>query len=270
MIVHVLPNADAVGDLAACVIEAELLDIAAPVLGVATGSTPEPLYQRLAQRRLRGSLNTDSLRAFALDEYVGLPAEHPENYRRVLERVFAEPLGIPAARLHVPDGAAADTAAAAAEYERSILLAGGIDVQILGIGGNGHIGFNEPGSDFRSVTRPVELTASTRSANARFFDDPDEVPATAISQGLATILRARSIALIATGSGKAPAVRAALTGAVDPGMPASILQRHPRLRVYLDGAAAAELDLALLSSFAVVRDWRIYDDEAWVGNPVDR
>lgn len=256
MIVHVLPDRDAVGALAARLIETELLDVTTPVLGVATGSTPEPVYEHLRRRRARGTFRTGRLSAFALDEYVGLPAGHPESYRSVLEHAFAEPLGVPAERLHVPDGTASDPVAAAADHERAILLAGGIDVQILGIGRNGHIGFNEPGSDFRSLTRPVALTASTRSANARFFDDEAQVPATAVSQGLATIMRARSIALVATGIDKAAAIRAALTGAIDPDMPASVLQRHPRLRVYLDGAAAGELDLALLGTFAVVQDWR--------------
>lgn len=256
MIVHVLPDPDAVGSLAARLIEAELLDIAAPVLGVATGSTPEPVYAHLTRRRERGTFRTDRLRAFALDEYVGLAAGHAESYRSVLERGFAAPLGVPAERLHVPSWEADDPAAASDAYEREILLAGGIDLQVLGIGRNGHIGFNEPGSDFRSLTRVVPLTESTRAANARFFEEPADVPTLSISQGLATIMRARAIALIATGADKADAIRAALTGPVDTGMPASILQRHPRLRVFLDGAAASRLDLTLLATFAVVHDWR--------------
>ncbi|GAB6859185.1 glucosamine-6-phosphate deaminase [Microbacterium xylanilyticum] len=209
-----------------------------------------------------GRNRTDRLRAFALDEYVGLAAGHAESYRSVLERGFVEPLGVPAERLHLPSGEVDDPAAAADAYEREILLAGGIDLQLLGIGRNGHIGFNEPGSDFRSLTRVVELTASTRTANARFFADAAEVPVLSISQGLATIMRARSIALVATGADKAEAVRAALTGPVDTGMPASILQRHRRLRVYLDDAAAAGLDLPFLGTFAVVQDWRDAEAEA--------
>ncbi len=256
MIVHVLPDRDAVGRLAARQIEGALLDVAAPVLGVATGSSPEPVYEHLARRRVRGTFRTDRLRAFALNEYVGLPEGHPESYRCVLERAFAHPLGVDGDRLHVPRGGHPDPDRASRDYEDEILLSGGVDLQILGIGRNGHIGFNEPGSDFRSLTRVVELTPSTRTANARFFDDPADVPVVSISQGLATIMRARSIALIASGEGKADAISAALTGPVDVGMPASILQRHASLRVYLDGAAAGGLDLALLATFAVVHDWR--------------
>lgn len=256
MIVHVLPDRDAVGRLAARLIETELLDVADPVLGVATGSTPEPLYAELVKRREAGTFRTGRLQAFALDEYIGLPDGHPESYRKVLERFFAEPLGLASDQLHVPDGAHPDPDEAAAEYERAMLLSGGVDLQILGVGRNGHIGFNEPGSDFRSVSRVVTLTPSTRAANARFFDDPDQVPTSSISQGLSTILRARSIALIATGEEKADAVLAALCGPVDTGMPASVLQRHPRYRIFLDSAAASTLDLSFLATFAVVHDWR--------------
>lgn len=256
MIVHVLPDDPALGRLTAQVIETELLDVSDPVLGVATGSTPDPVYAALAERRRAGTFRTEHLHAFALDEYIGLPPEHPESYRRVLERAFARPLGLSLDRLHVPEGGKDDPDEAAAEYERAIQLSGGVDLQILGIGRNGHIGFNEPGSDFRSVSRVVTLTPSTRSANARFFDDPDDVPTASISQGLATILRARSIALIARGEDKADAVRDALCGPVVADMPASILQRHPRLRVFLDGGAASRLDLAFLATFAVVHDWR--------------
>jgi len=256
MIIHILQDADRLGELAARHIEVALLGVSSPVLGVATGSSPEPVYAALAARANAGTFRVDGLRAFALDEYVGLPDDHDERYRNVLLRAFANPLGIDGDRVHVPDGGGEDAPLAAARYEQAIQLAGGIDLQLLGIGRNGHIGFNEPGSDFRSLTRVVELTESTRVANARFFARAEEVPRQSISQGLATIMRSRAVVLIATGAEKADAVRAALTGPVTTDMPASVLQRHPRVSIYLDGAAAASLDLQLLESIAVVHDWR--------------
>lgn len=256
MIIHLLPDADRLGDLAARHIEVALLTSPRPVLGVATGSTPEPLYRALAARARRGTFRVDRLRAFALDEYVGLAADHDEGYRKVLERAFADPLGLARDRVRVPDGSAPDAGASATRYEHDIALAGGIDLQILGIGRNGHIGFNEPGSDFRSLTRVVELTESTRLANARFFSGVEEVPTHSISQGLGTIMRSRAAALIATGAEKAEAVVRALCGPVTTELPGSILQRHGRLTVYLDSAAAGLLDLPLLESIAVVHDWR--------------
>ncbi|WP_448808864.1 glucosamine-6-phosphate deaminase [Agromyces bauzanensis] len=256
MIIHILPDTDRLGELAARHVEVALLGVPHPVIGVATGSSPEPVYAALAARARAGTFRVDRLRAFALDEYVGLPEDHPERYRNVLLRAFADPLGVPAERVRVPDGGGGDPSAAATEYERAIRLAGGIDLQLLGIGRNGHIGFNEPGSDFRSLTRVVVLEESTRTANARFFTGIDEVPRHSISQGLGTIMQSRAAVLIASGAEKAAAVAGALTGAVSTDLPASVLQRHPRLSVYLDGDAAGLLDLRFLESIAVVHDWR--------------
>jgi glucosamine-6-phosphate deaminase len=256
MIIHLLPDADRLGLLAARQIEVALLATPSPRLGVATGSSPEPVYRALSERARAGTFRVERLQAFALDEYVGLTPGHEEGYRRVLERGFAEPVGLIEDRLHVPDGAADDPAAAAEEYERDIALAGGIDVQILGIGRNGHIGFNEPGSDFRSLTRVVELTESTRTANARFFGSIDEVPSRSISQGLGTIMRSRAAILIASGADKAAPLAAALCGPVTTTMPASILQRHSSLTVCADSEAARALDMPLLESIAVIHDWR--------------
>lgn len=256
MIIHILPDLEQLGELAARHIEGRLLATSSPVLGVATGSSPQPVYRALARRARRGTFRVDRLHAFALDEYVGLPAGHPEGYRQVLESDFAVPVGLPRGHLHVPDGGAGDPAEAAAGYEDAIRLAGGIDLQILGIGRNGHIGFNEPGSDFRSSTRVVELDESTREANARFFASSDEVPVRSISQGLGTIMRSRAAVLIATGDAKASPLAAALCGPISRDMPASILQRHPSLTVYLDSTASGHLDLTVLPSIAVVHDWR--------------
>ena len=208
-----------------------------PVLGIATGSSPLPLYEELARR----ARDLPPLRGFALDEYLGLPPGHPESYREVVRREVIDPLGLDPAAVSVPDGGAPDPESAAAEYESLIRAAGGIDVQILGIGSNGHLAFNEPGSALDSRTRVVELAASTREANARFFPSLDDVPTHALTQGLGTIREACALVLIASGAAKADAVAAALTGPVTPDVPASVLQLHPDVTVVLAGGAASRL-----------------------------
>lgn len=209
------------------------------VIGVATGSSPEPVYRALA-RHIDNGLDATAVSWFALDEYVGLPLGHPQSYRAVLERVLIGPLGLDAASLHVPDGAAADPDEAAQAYE--LALAGTtVDLQILGIGENGHIGFNEPGTPFTATTHRAGLTRSTRLANARFFDSVDLVPAECLTQGLATIMRADRIELVAFGERKAAAVAAALCSAVTEQCPASILQTHPDARFSVDADAAGGL-----------------------------
>ncbi|QHC58937.1 glucosamine-6-phosphate deaminase [Rathayibacter sp. VKM Ac-2760] len=207
------------------------------VLGVATGSTPSLLYRELAARVTAGALDFAGARAFALDEYVGLPPGHPESYRAVLDREVRLPLGMGA--VEVPDGIRGD-------YDAAIREAGGVALQILGIGGNGHIGFNEPGTPHTVGTHVVRLARSTREANARFFDGRLElVPESAITQGIATILAARSLVLLASGAGKADAVARALLGPVDAGCPASALQGHPDVTVLLDREAASALEREL-------------------------
>ncbi len=207
------------------------------VLGVATGSTPIPVYRALAARRGPALAR---LSLFALDEYVGLEPGHPQSYRRVVEREVGEPLGIDPSRIHLPD--AADPGA----YDALIAEAGGVDVQILGVGHNGHIGFNEPGSPFDSRTRITPLDASTRAANARFFDGPDQVPSDAVTQGIGTIMRARRIVVLAFGRSKAEIVAAAITGPLTESVPASVLREHPDVTWFLDGEAAADLPRELL------------------------
>ena len=219
------------------------------VLGLATGSTPLPVYEALRARK--GEVDLSQVRGFALDEYLGLPAGHPQSYREVVRREVVEPLGLDPDDVQVPNGAAADPERAAADYEELIRAAGGIDVQILGIGGNGHLAFNEPGSALDSRTRVVELTASTREANARFFPSLGDVPAQALTQGLGTIREARSLILLASGSGKADAVAAALTGPVTPRVPASVLQLHPDVTVLLAGGSEAGLEPG---SYTLVRE----------------
>lgn len=220
-----------------------------PVLGIATGSSPLPLYEQLARR----ARDLPPLRCFALDEYLGLQPGHPQSYWEVVRREVVDPLGLDPAAVQVPDGAAADPELAGARYEAAIRAAGGIDVQVLGIGSNGHLAFNEPGSALDSRTRVVALTASTREANARFFPSLRHVPTHALTQGLGTIREARSLVLLASGPGKAQAIAAALKGPVTSEMPASVLQLHPDVTVLLAGGAEAALDPA---DYSPVREAR--------------
>jgi glucosamine-6-phosphate deaminase len=211
-----------------------------PVLGIATGGSPQALYQALARLVVEG-LDLRSVRSFALDEYVGLDPVTPQSYHRTIEQDVTMPLGLDPARVRVPDGMASDLAAAARRFELAIKGEGGIDVQILGIGRNGHIGFNEPGSPRDSRTRVVELSDTSRAANRRYFRPPQEVPTHAVTQGIATILEARELMLVANGTAKASVIRDALCGPVNTCLPASFLQHHPAVTVYLDRAAASLL-----------------------------
>lgn len=211
-------------------------------LGVATGSTPLPVYSALARERAAG-LDLSDVTAFALDEYVGLPREHPESYHSVIQREVTEPLGLDPSRVHVPDGDEETVATAGQRYEAALLTHGGVDLQLLGIGTDGHVGFNEPGSSLSSSTRIKTLTAQTRADNARFFDTPEEVPTHCITQGIGTILRAGHLVLLAFGAGKADAVAAAVEGPVTASLPGSCLQLHPHVTVVVDEAAATGLEL---------------------------
>ena len=213
------------------------------VLGVATGSSPLALYAELAALAASGRLALGEVSAFALDEYVGLPYEHPESYHSVIDRTVTRPLGLDPARVHVPNGMAADIAAAASDYEAAIKTAGGVDVQILGVGSNGHIGFNEPTSSLASRTRIKTLAPKTREDNARFFDSPGELPMHCITQGIGTILDANRLLLVAQGAGKAEAVAAMIEGPVTSMCPASALQLHPDAIAVIDRAAASALAL---------------------------
>jgi glucosamine-6-phosphate deaminase len=240
MQVVILDNAEEIGGYAAEVILRGIDAGEIKVLGVATGSSPLPVYSALAQRR---TPRLSAISAFALDEYVGLPYEHPESYHAVVRREVTEPLGLDPARVHVPNGAAADVEAACADYEEAIAAVGGIDLQILGIGTDGHVGFNEPTSSLTSRTRIKTLTPATRADNARFFDSADDVPHHCITQGLGTIMDARSVLLVAQGAAKAHAIARTVEGPLTSMCPGSILQMHPRATVVLDAAAASHLTL---------------------------
>lgn len=234
-----------VGTRAADIVGAVVRSSTTPVLGLATGSSPEPLYDELARRVSQESLSLSSCDAFLLDEYIGLPVDHPQRYRNVIERGVVARTDLVSSRVHGPDGLAADVVAAAASYERRIRDAGGIDLQVLGLGTDGHVAFNEPGSSLASRTRIKTLTDQTRRDNARFFgDDLDAVPRHCLTQGIATIMEARYLLVIATGRSKADAVHHVVEGAVTAMWPGSILQMHPHVTVLVDAAAASRLQLA--------------------------
>jgi glucosamine-6-phosphate deaminase len=238
--VVIVRDADEAGEIAAEQISRLVARKPDAVLGLATGSTPLPVWKALAAR----SLDLGRVRGFALDEYIGLPAGHPESYRAVITREVVEPLGLDPARVRVPGDDGGPTESAGERYERDIAAAGGVDLQVLGIGRTGHIGFNEPGSSLASRTRVKTLTEQTRADNARFFDAPDDVPRHCLTQGLGTILDARHLILLAFGEAKADAIAGAVEGPVSSSLPGSAIQLHPLVTVIVDEQAAAKLRYA--------------------------
>ncbi len=213
----------------------EALQNGAKVLGLATGSTPVTIYEQLAA----SDLDFSQLTSVNLDEYVGLNADHPQSYHYFMQDHLFN--AKPFAHSYVPDGSNLDAAQATQDYD-AIIAANPIDLQLLGLGKNGHIGFNEPGTDPESTTHKVALTESTIEANARFFDHADDVPRYAYSMGIGSILQAKQILIVAYGEAKAAAVAAMIQGPVTPDVPASYLQTHPNVTVILDEAAASQLD----------------------------
>lgn len=212
------------------------------VLGLATGSSPLEVYAELVRRHEQG-LSFARASAFLLDEYVGLPRSHPASYARFVREHLTDRLDIDPGRVRGPDGGARDPVAEAAAYDALLAAEGPVDIQVLGIGTNGHVGFNEPTSSLASRVRVKTLSDQTRRDNARFFPTLDDVPRHVITQGLGTIRAARHVVLLATGEHKAPAVAAAVEGPLSARCPASVLQLHPRATVVVDEQAASSLEL---------------------------
>ena len=240
MRVVVVNNFDSMSDEVAKLVIAQIRRKPASVLGLATGSTPLGVYRLLGEYHKNGE-DFSRLLTFNLDEYVGLPGDHPQSYRYYMEENFFSKVGIDRTRTHIPKGVASDLEAECRRYDELIRSTGGIDLQLLGIGSNAHIGFNEPGTPFGSETQVVDLAASTISDNARFFASLEEVPTKAISMGIKSIMQAKSIVLMANGGSKADAVLAAVKGPVTPDVPASVLQLHPSVTIVVDQAAASRL-----------------------------
>lgn len=262
MEVIICPNAQRVGEIAA----AKAARIARPVgpkvvLGVATGSSPVQTFAELAKLAQSGELDLSEASAFALDEYVGIAEGHPESYHEIIRKTVTEPMGLDPARVHVPNGFADDLAAACQQYEDDIKAAGGVDIQFLGVGSNGHIGFNEPTSSLTSRTRIKTLAALTRADNARFFDSIDDVPRHCLTQGLGTIMDARNVILVATGTGKAHAIAQVVEGPITAMYPGSVLQLHQHATIVIDSEAASELALVdyYKETYANLPDWQRLD-----------
>jgi glucosamine-6-phosphate deaminase len=240
-----LSTAAEVAVLAADTIERLVAARPEAVLGLATGSSPLPAYQELVRRHTVGAgPSYAGVRVFLLDEYVGLPPGHQQTYLETIGCELTDALGLPRDRVSGPDPDPDGLPEAGARYEQSIRATGGIDLQVLGIGSDGHLAFNEPGSSLASLTRMKTLTEQTRWDNARFFGSVDRVPRHVLTQGLGTILRAGHLLMVATGESKAGAIAAAVEGPMSASCPASVLQLHPHATVILDEAAAARLHRA--------------------------
>ncbi|AGT07185.1 glucosamine-6-phosphate deaminase [Paracoccus aminophilus] len=243
MKILILDTAEAAQERAAEMISEAIRERSRTVLGLATGGTMLPVYERLVACHRAGKLSFSGVTTFNLDEYVGLAPSHPQSYRSYMNRVLFSQVDIDLQRTHLPRGDARDPEAEAARYEATIAQCGGLDLQLLGIGHNGHIGFNEPTSSLKSRTRIKTLTRETREANSRYFRADEHIPSLAITMGVGTILDARGCLLLAVGAGKAAPVAAMVEGPLAAVCPASALQLHPKATVILDRAAAQDLKL---------------------------
>lgn len=237
MNIHIFQNQQELNEAGAGIIASLVQMQPKAVLGLATGGTPVGIYEELVKAYQKGRVSFKGVTAFNLDEYVGLPADHPESYRTYMNRHLYDHIDLPPEQAHIPNGNAPDPEAECVRYNEELEKAKQIDLQILGLGHNGHIGFNEPDHSLISGTHLVELKPETREANARFFHSLEEVPTHALTMGVGTILKAKTVLLIVRGADKADIVRRALTGPITTEIPATLLQTHPHLVVLLDAEA---------------------------------
>jgi len=241
MNVQIYNDLDALKSSAAQEIAKQIRENPYTRLGLPTGGTPVLVYQELVRLHREENLDFQHITTFNLDEYIGLTPDHPCSYRYFMDENLFNHINIPRNQIHIPNGMAEDPMEECASYERTLAQVGGIDLQVLGIGHNGHIGFNEPGTPFHSLTHVVDLTPSTRKANARFFEREDLVPRKAISMGIKTIMQARKILLLAIGESKSEILYKSLYGPITPEVPASVLQLHPNLIVMVDRDAGKDI-----------------------------
>lgn len=241
MLVSIKSSYDEVSKAAAVLVADRIRRKPNLVLGLATGATPLGLYRELIRMNREEGLSFSKVTTFNLDEYIGLPRTHPQSYYHFMSEHLFRHVDIPPRSIHVPDGMAGDIEAHCEWYEEEIRRKGGIDLQVLGIGANGHIAFNEPGSSLGSRTRIKTLTEQTVRDNARYFQSPAEVPKTAITMGIGTIMEAKEVLLLASSAAKAEAVRAAIEGPIMAMVPASIIQLHRKAYVTIDQEAASKL-----------------------------
>lgn len=239
--VRIVSDYDEMSEVAAEIIAKQMRCNPLSVIGFATGGTPVGLYKRLVEMHENGELDFSRVTTFNLDEYIGLGKDDPQSYYYYMYSNLFSKVNVDTSRVHIPDGLAGDHEQECVDYEKRILKAGGIDIQILGIGGNGHIGFNEPGTPFESCTQVVRLADETIEANARFFENKEDVPKYAISMGIKSIMRARRIVLLASGSSKRDAIKKTIYGPVTTDVPASVLQLHPDVTYIVDKEAASSL-----------------------------
>lgn len=232
---------DAMSRRAASVIAAHVLLKPDCVLGLATGSTPVGAYRKLVEWNRDGAISFAEVRTANLDEYKGLAPDHPQSYRYFMQENLFDHIDIRPENTHLPNGLAEDAAAECSRYDRVVRDLGGIDLQLLGVGHTGHIGFNEPGSEFVAGTNLVDLAERTIEANARFFDNADQVPRQAFTMGVQTILHARNILLVVSGRDKADILKALVEGPITPAVPASALRLHPSVILVADEAAMSLL-----------------------------
>jgi glucosamine-6-phosphate deaminase len=244
MEIIIAETTDEMSRLAADMIERQLLRKPSSVLGLATGSTPVGLYEELVRRRQEKGMDFSKVITFNLDEYLDLSPSHPQSYRYFMDQHLFKHINLDPKNIHVPYGHAGEVEEFCEWYEEEIKRAGGIDIQVLGIGADGHIAFNEPGSSLGSRTRLKTLTKQTIDDNARFFDNPEEVPRFAITMGVGTILEAKEILLLASGDQKAEIVAQALEGPITAQVSASALQMHRHVTVIVDSAAGSKLQRA--------------------------
>ena len=241
MKIYVAEDYQGMSRKAANIVSAQVILNPASVLGLATGSTPIGMYKQLIAWYKKNDLDFAQVKSVNLDEYVGLPPTHDQSYRYFMQTNLFDHINIDPASTNVPNGLAEDPEAECERYNQIIHSTGGIDIQVLGMGHNGHIGFNEPGDAFELETHVVDLTDRTIDANARFFASRDEVPRKAITMGIKSIMQARRILVVVSGEDKADIVKTAFTGPVPPKVPASILQMHPDVLLVGDKAALSKL-----------------------------
>lgn len=244
MEIIIQPDSLSASRIAALIIARVVKERSRPVLGLATGNTPLQVYKELIRMHREEGLSFARATTFNLDEYIGLAPDHPSSYHAFMDRNFFDHIDVPRERIHIPDGMASDIPAFCRGYEEAIRSSGGIDVQVLGIGTEGHVGFNEPSSSLASRTRIKTLTDQTRKDNSVFFGGMEKVPFHCITMGVGTIMDARTCMLLAFGKKKAGAVAAACEGPITSMVPASVLQMHPRAVVILDRGAASKLKKA--------------------------
>lgn len=231
------PDYQSMSRKAANIISAQVILSPNSILGLATGSTPLGVYRQLIEWYKKGDIDFSKVHSVNLDEYVGLSPKHHQSYHYYMTENFFQYVNLSPENVNVPNGLADDITAECARYDKLIADLGGIDLQLLGIGHTGHIGFNEPGEDFDKMTHKVTLTQKTIDANARFFSSVDDVPKHAITMGIKAIMQAKKILLVANGEGKADILYRSLFGPITPAVPASILQLHPNVTVVADDAA---------------------------------